>query len=125
MPLLRRKVATPDNRFVKIEEFKGEAFDLALSFASGTPKLTIPINQTAHMNRLWGHRLANRRDDSSRYEQARSVDRIDLREATSRTAGGRQSDRDRSWIQKGLCHVRRPGDRRGVERSNQEQRRAF
>src|SRR5262244_290009 len=55
MPLLRRKVATLDNRFVKIEEFKGEAFDLALKFASGTPKITIPINQTAHMNRLWGH----------------------------------------------------------------------
>lgn len=55
MPLLRRKVATLDNRFVKIEEFKGEAFDLALRFASGMPKITIPINQTAHMNRLWGH----------------------------------------------------------------------
>jgi len=55
MPLLRRKVATLDNRFVKIEEFKGEAFDLGLSFASGMPKVTIPINQTAHMNRLWGH----------------------------------------------------------------------
>src|SRR5262245_56827853 len=35
MPVLRRKVATPDNRFVKIEEFKGEAFDLGLTFASG------------------------------------------------------------------------------------------
>ena len=55
MSLLRRKVATLDNRFVKIEEFKGEAFDLALRFASGMTKLTIPINQTAHMNRLWGH----------------------------------------------------------------------
>ena len=55
MPLLRRKVATLDNRLVKIEEFKGAAFDLALSFASGMPKITIPINQTAHMNRLWGH----------------------------------------------------------------------
>src|SRR5215472_5802479 len=55
MPVLRRKVATLDNRFVKIEEFKGEAFDLGLIFASGMPKLTIPINQTAHMNRLWGH----------------------------------------------------------------------
>ena len=52
MPLLRRKVAALDNRFVKIEEFKGEAFDLALRLASGTPKITIPINQTAHMNRL-------------------------------------------------------------------------
>src|SRR5262249_31734250 len=55
MPLLRRKVATLDNRFVKIEEFKGAAFDLGLSFGSGMPKLTIPINQTAHMNRFWGH----------------------------------------------------------------------
>jgi IS605 OrfB family transposase len=54
MPLMRRKVATLDNRFVKIEEFKGEAFDLALSFASGLPKITIPINQTAHMNRFLG-----------------------------------------------------------------------
>ena len=54
MPLLRRKVATLDNRFVKIEEFKGEAFDLGLNFASGMPKITIPINQTAHMNRFWG-----------------------------------------------------------------------
>src|SRR5215470_32047 len=55
MPLLRRKVATLDNRFVKIEEFKGAAFDLGLSFASGMPKITIPINQTAHMNRFGGH----------------------------------------------------------------------
>src|SRR5262250_98470 len=54
MPLLRRKVATLDNRFVKLEEFKGEAFDLGLIFASGMPKITIPINQTAHMNRFWG-----------------------------------------------------------------------
>ena len=54
MPLLRRKVATIDNRFVKIEEFKGEAFDLGLSFGSGMPKITIPINQTAHMNHFWG-----------------------------------------------------------------------
>jgi len=54
MSLLRRKVATLDNRFVKIEEFKGSAFDLGLAFASGMPKITIPINQTAHMNRLWG-----------------------------------------------------------------------
>ena len=55
MPLLRRKVATLDNRFVKIEEFKGAAFDLGLSFASGMPKITIPINQTGNMNRFWGH----------------------------------------------------------------------
>ena len=55
MPLQRRKVATLDNRFVKIEEFKGAAFDLGLIFASGMPKITIPINQTAHMNRFWGH----------------------------------------------------------------------
>jgi IS605 OrfB family transposase len=55
MPVLCRKVATLDNRFVKIEEFKGEAFDLGLIFASGMPKITIPINQTAHMNRYWGH----------------------------------------------------------------------
>jgi len=54
MPLMRRKAATLDNRFVKIEEFKGAAFDLALSFASGLPKITIPINQTAHMNRFLG-----------------------------------------------------------------------
>jgi IS605 OrfB family transposase len=54
MPLMRRKVATLDNRFVRIEEFKGTAFDLALSFASGLPKITIPINQTAHMNRFLG-----------------------------------------------------------------------
>ncbi len=55
MPVLRRKVATLDNRFVKIEEFKGSGFDLGLSFASGLPKVTIPINQTTHMNRYWGH----------------------------------------------------------------------
>src|SRR4030095_2480212 len=54
MPVLRRKVATLDNRFVKIEEFKGEAFDLAIGFASGLPELMIPINQTAHMNRFLG-----------------------------------------------------------------------
>src|SRR5262249_12058552 len=54
MPLLRRIVATLDNRFVKIEEFKGAAYDLALSFASGLPKITIPINQTPHMNRFLG-----------------------------------------------------------------------
>src|SRR5262249_41980634 len=53
MPLLRRKVATLDNRFVHIEEFNGAAFDLAVSFASGMPKITIPINQTTHMNSLW------------------------------------------------------------------------
>ena len=55
MPLLRRKVATLDNRFVKIEEFKGAAFDLGLNFTSGMPKVTLPVNQTAHMNRFWGH----------------------------------------------------------------------
>src|SRR5499426_922149 len=54
MPLMRRKVATLDNRFVRVEEFKGAAFDLALSFASGLPKVTIPIHQTAHMNRFLG-----------------------------------------------------------------------
>jgi IS605 OrfB family transposase len=54
MPLLRRKVATLDSRFVRIEEFKGAAFDLAMTFASGLPKITIPIGQTAHMNRLLG-----------------------------------------------------------------------
>jgi len=54
MPLMRHKVATLDSRFVKIEEFKGEAFYLAISFASGLPKITIPINQTAHMNRFSG-----------------------------------------------------------------------
>jgi putative transposase len=54
MPALRRKVATLDNRFVKIEEFKRAAFDLAISFASGMPKITIPIYQTPHMIRLFG-----------------------------------------------------------------------
>jgi IS605 OrfB family transposase len=54
MPLMRRKVATIDNRFARVEEFKGEAFDLAISFASGLPKVTIPINRTAHMNRFLG-----------------------------------------------------------------------
>jgi putative transposase len=54
MPLMRRKVATLDNRFVKIEEFKGAAFDLAITFSSGLPKIAIPINQTAHMNRFLG-----------------------------------------------------------------------
>lgn len=52
MPLMRRKVATLDSRFVRIEAFAGAAFDLALSFASGLPKITIPINSTAHLNRL-------------------------------------------------------------------------
>jgi len=55
MPLMRRKVATLDNRFVRVEEFQRAAFDLALNFASGLPKVTIPINQTAHMNRFLGH----------------------------------------------------------------------
>jgi len=54
MPLMRRKVANLDSRFVKIEEFKGEAFDLAVTFASGLPKITIPIGQTKHMNRYLG-----------------------------------------------------------------------
>src|SRR5262245_32888365 len=54
MPMLRRKVGTLDNRFVKIEEFKGAAFDLAISFASGLPRITIPINQTAHTNAKLG-----------------------------------------------------------------------
>jgi putative transposase len=54
MPLMRRKVATLDNRFVRVEEFNRAAFDLALSFASGLPKITIPINRTAHMNRFFG-----------------------------------------------------------------------
>ena len=122
MPLLRRKVATLDNRFVKIEEFKGEAFDLGLSFASGMPKVTIPISQTSHMNRFLGPRLAGRLDDSSRDERARSVGRIDLREGTPRTEDGRQGHRDRSRLQESLCHVRRPGDRRRVEGPDQAQR---
>ena len=54
MPLMRRKVATLDNRFVRVAEFKGAAFDLAIGFASGLPKITIPINRTAHMNRFLG-----------------------------------------------------------------------
>ena len=54
MPFMRRKVSTLDNRFVKIEEFNGAAFDLAISFASGLPKITIPLNRTAHMNRFLG-----------------------------------------------------------------------
>lgn len=54
MPLLRRKVAALDNRFVSIEEFKGEGFDLAITFSSGLPKLTIPIKQTSHMDRFLG-----------------------------------------------------------------------
>jgi len=45
MPALRRKVATLDNRFVKIEEFKGEAFDVAITFSSGLPKIAVPINR--------------------------------------------------------------------------------
>jgi len=52
MPLLRRKVATLDSRFVTIESFQGVAFDLAITFGSGLPKITIPINSTAHLNRL-------------------------------------------------------------------------
>ncbi len=51
MPSLRRKVATLDSRFVTIEAFQGAAFDLALSFASGLPKITLPIHSTAHLNR--------------------------------------------------------------------------
>jgi IS605 OrfB family transposase len=54
MPLMRRKVATLDNRFVRVEEFKGAAFDLAFIFASGLPNITIPINQNTHMNRFLG-----------------------------------------------------------------------
>jgi IS605 OrfB family transposase len=52
MPMMRRKVATLDSRFVTIESFKGAAFDLAMSFGSGAPKMTVPINATAHLNRL-------------------------------------------------------------------------
>src|SRR5262245_27914743 len=54
MPLMRRKVANLDSRFVKIEGFKGEAFDLAVTFYSGLMKITIPIGQTKHMNRYLG-----------------------------------------------------------------------
>lgn len=54
MPLLRRKVATLDSRFVRIESFQGAAFDLAVSFASGLPKITIPLPSTEHLNRLLG-----------------------------------------------------------------------
>jgi hypothetical protein len=52
MPVLRRKVATLDARFVKIESYKGYAFDLALLFGSGLPKMTILLNATEHLNRL-------------------------------------------------------------------------
>lgn len=54
MPLLRRKVATLDSRFVLIEEFQGEGFDLAITFSSGLPKITVPIKQTSHMDRFLG-----------------------------------------------------------------------
>jgi IS605 OrfB family transposase len=54
MPLMRRKVATLDNRLARVGEFKGAAFDLAISFTAGLPKITIPINRTAHMNRFLG-----------------------------------------------------------------------
>jgi IS605 OrfB family transposase len=61
MPLMRRKVATLDSRFVTIETFAGVAFDLALRFASGLPKITLPIHSTAHLNRLLcqGWRMGN------------------------------------------------------------------
>lgn len=52
MPRLRRKVATLDSRFVTISPFHGGAFDLALRFASGLPKLVIPLDWTAHTDRL-------------------------------------------------------------------------
>lgn len=52
MPCLRRKVATLDSRFVTVTPFRGGAFDLALRFASGLPKLVIPLHWTAHTNRL-------------------------------------------------------------------------
>lgn len=51
MPCLRRKVATLDSRFVTIRPFRG-TFDLALRFASGLPKLIIPLHWTAHTERL-------------------------------------------------------------------------
>ena len=52
MPCLRRKVATLDSRFVTITPFRGGAFDLALRFMSGLPKLIIPLHWTAHTERL-------------------------------------------------------------------------
>src|SRR5262249_36429240 len=64
-------------------------------------------------------------DDSSRDEEARRVDRIDLREKAPRIADRGQGYRDRSRLQEGFCHIRWPGDRRRIERSNQAQGQAF
>jgi IS605 OrfB family transposase len=52
MPRVRRKVATLDSRFVQLTSFRGGTFDLALRLGSGLPKLIIPLNWTAHANRL-------------------------------------------------------------------------
>jgi IS605 OrfB family transposase len=52
MPLMRKKVANLDSRFVTIAAFQGVGFALALSFASGLPKLTIPLPTTKHLDGL-------------------------------------------------------------------------
>jgi len=52
MPTLRRKVADLDSRFVTISSYNGEEFDLAIKFGSGVPKMIVPLNSTAHLNRL-------------------------------------------------------------------------
>ena len=122
MPLLRRKVATSGNRFVKIEEFKGAAFDLGLSFASGMPKITIPINQTAHMNRFWGHGWQT--SSTIRLgmnERGVWIELIFEKKRPEFRTEGKVIGIDRGF-RKGLCYIRRPGDRRRIERSNQAQR---
>jgi len=53
MPKFKHISVNMDSRFFKLSEFKG-SFDMALSLASGFPKLTIPFNQTEHTNKFWG-----------------------------------------------------------------------
>jgi IS605 OrfB family transposase len=47
MPLFRNITANIDSRFFTMEKFNG-AFDRALKFQSGIPKLIIPFNDTKH-----------------------------------------------------------------------------
>jgi putative transposase len=52
-PRLRRHVVTLFYHFLKLEEFRGEEFDLAAVFVgSGAPRLTVPFRSTAPINQF-------------------------------------------------------------------------
>lgn len=51
LPKFKEHIANIDSRFIKIEQFDGH-FQIALKFASGIPKVIIPINWTKHTNKF-------------------------------------------------------------------------